>query len=339
MASIRSVQVPAPGGDFELVARPVPEPGPGQVRVRVEACGICHSDTWAKQGGYPGSTWPLVPGHEVAGVVDQIGEGVEGWVAGDRVGVGWFGGHCGWCEACRAGDLIKCERMPIPGITFDGGYADYLVVSASALARIPDELSAEESAPLMCAGVTTFNALRRSGARGGDTVAVLGIGGLGHLGVQFSAKMGFETVAIARGRDKEDLALRCGAHHYVDSTEGDPGQALAALGGADIILATATSADAVQACMGGLRRRGRAIVLGTPAKPIRAVAGTMINGDLSLVGHASGTSKDSEDTLRFSALFGVRPMVETRPLESAAEAYGRMISGDARFRMVLTTAE
>lgn len=324
------------GGDLVLSERPIPSPGPGEVRVRVEACGICHSDVFSKQGGYPGSSWPLVPGHEVAGVVDEVGPGVEGSQDGQRVGVGWFGGNCGWCEACRAGDLIRCARLPIPGVTVDGGYGDYLVVRASALAAIPDGLTPTEAAPLMCAGVTTFNALRRSAARGGDLVAVLGLGGLGHLGVQYAAKLGFETVAIARGAEKEELARTCGAHHYIDSAAGDPGAALAELGGAKVLLCTAPSADAIHACLGGLGRGGQAVVVGVAAKPIRITASALIGG-VSLVGHASGTAKDSEETLRFSALTGVRPMVETRALEDAGAAYERMIAGQARFRMVLTT--
>lgn len=320
-----------------MVERPLPEPGRNQVRVRVHACGICHSDSWAKVGGYPGSSWPLVPGHEIAGTVDAVGPDVHRWSEGQRVGVGWFGGNCGWCEACRAGDFINCEHMPIPGITTDGGYADHVVVAASALARIPDGITDEDAAPLMCAGVTTFNALRHSPAGGGDLVAVLGLGGLGHLGVQYAAKLGFETVAIARGGEKEELARRCGAHHYIDSTATDPGEALAKLGGARVVLATATSAEAINACIGGLGRRGQIVVVGAAAEPVQAAPGALIGGGLSVVGHASGTSRDSEDTLKFSALWGIRPMTESRPLESAEEAYERMISGQARFRMVLTT--
>lgn len=337
MATSQAVLVPHAGADLDLVERQPADPAPGQVRVRVAACGICHSDLFAKEGGFPGVSWPLVPGHEIAGTVDAIGDGVQGWQEGQRVGVGWFGGNCGWCEACRAGDLINCADMPIPGITSDGGYAEHVVVRASALAAIPDELSDEDAAPLLCAGITTFNALRHSPARPGDRVAILGVGGLGHLGVQYANKMGFETVAVARGTEKEELARRCGAHHYVDSTAGDPAAALSDLGGADVILSTVTAADAMTAVLGGLGRRGQMVVVGATMDAIQAVPAAMIGQGLSIVAHASGTSKDSEDTLRFSALTGVRPLIETRPLEEAKDAYGRMVAGDARFRMVLTT--
>ena len=329
------MQVAQQGGEFELVERELPEPGRGEVRVRVEACGICHSDSWAKEGGYPGSSWPLVPGHEVAGVIDALGDDVHPWTVGQRVGVGWFGGSCGWCEACRSGDFISCPNAPIPGITRDGGYAGAIVVPQGALAPIPDALSAAEAAPLLCAGITTFNALRHSVARPGDRVAVLGVGGLGHLGVQYAAKMGFETVAIARGAEKEALARRCGAHEYVDSTAGDPAEALAKMGGAKVILSTVTSADAVNAVLGGLGRRGQVVLVGASFDPVHAVPGAMIGQGLSIVGHASGTAKDSEDCLRFSALTGVRPMIETRPLADVDAAYQRMMAGEARFRMVL----
>jgi len=331
------MQVSEPGGDFELVEREVPQPGPGEAVVRVHACGVCHSDSFAKEGGYPGVSHPLVPGHEIAGVVEALGDGVKGWEVGQRVGVGWFGGNCGYCEWCRRGSLIDCENMEIPGITIDGGYADYVLVRASALASMPDELDDEDAAPLLCAGITTYNALRHSGARGGDRVAVLGVGGLGHLGVQFARKLGFETVAIARGGEKEGLARKLGAHHYIDSTAGDPGQALADLGGADVILSTVTSADAMAAVFGGLRPQGKLVVVGASMDPIGVPAAMLIGGAKTIAGHASGTSRDSEDTLAFSVLSEVRPMIETLPLERAAEAYEKMISGDARFRMVLTT--
>lgn len=337
MATMRAVQVSEPGGDFELVEREVPEPGRGEALVRVEACGICHSDLFAKQGGFPGVSHPRVPGHEIAGTIESLGEDVSGWEPGQRVGVGWFGGNCGRCEPCRRGDLIDCQHLEIPGVTFDGGYADYVLVRAGALALIPDELSSEDAAPLLCAGITTYNALRHSGAHGGDLVAILGVGGLGHLGVQFAAKLGFDTVAIARGRDKEELARKLGARHYVDSTADDPAAALRALGGAKVILATVANAPAMTAVLTGLGVRGKLIVVGASMDPIEAPPGLLIAGNRSIVGHASGTSRDSEDTLAFSALSGVRPMIETRPLEEAAEAYEKMISGDARFRMVLTT--
>lgn len=334
---MRAVVVKEAGADFELEEREVPRPGFDQALVRVHACGVCHSDVLAKEGGYPGVSYPLVPGHEIAGVIEALGEGVKGWEVGQRVGVGWFGGNCGYCEWCRRGDAINCQNMGIPGITVDGGYADYVVVKANAMASMPDVLSAEEAAPLLCAGITTYNALRRSGAVGGDRVAILGIGGLGHLGVQFSVKLGFETVAIARGRDKEELARRLGAHHYIDSTAGDPGAALSKVGGADVILSTVTSADAMAAVFSGLRPRGTLLVVGASTDPIAVPAAMLIGGSYTIAGHASGTSQDSEDTLRFSVLSGVRPMIETMPLEQAALAYDKMLSGNARFRMVLAT--
>jgi D-arabinose 1-dehydrogenase-like Zn-dependent alcohol dehydrogenase len=337
MATMRVVQVAQPGGDFELVEREVPQPGFGEALVRVHACGVCHSDMFVKEGGYPGVSHPAVPGHEIAGAIEALGEGVKGWALGQRVGVGWFGGNCGYCEWCRRGLLIDCENMEIPGITIDGGYADYVLVRANAMASMPDGLSAEEAAPLLCAGITTYNALRHSGAHAGDRVAVLGIGGLGHLGVQFAVKSGFETVAIARGSEKEPLARELGAHHYIDSTAGDPGQALQELGGADVILSTITSAEAMGAVFGGLRPRGRLLGVGAAMDPIPIPAAALIGGDKSILGHASGTSRDSEDTLAFSVLAGVRPRIETVPLERTAEAYEKMLSGKARFRMVITT--
>ena len=337
MAGMRAVVVKEAGADFEVEEREVPRPGFDQALVRVQACGVCHSDVLTKEGGYPGVSYPLVPGHEIAGVIEALGEGVKGWQVGRRVGVGWFGGNCGYCEWCRRGDAINCQNMQIPGITMDGGYADYVVVKANAMASIPEDLAADEAAPLLCAGVTTYNALRRSGAVGGDRVAVLGIGGLGHLGVQFSVKLGFETVAIARSGGKEELARRLGAHHYIDSTAGDPGVALSQLGGADVILSTVTSADAMAAVFSGLRPRGTLLVVGASTDPIGVPAAMLIGGSYTITGHASGTSQDSEDTLRFSVLSNVRPMIETLPLEQAAQAYHKMLSGNARFRMVLTT--
>ncbi|HEX2708742.1 MAG TPA: alcohol dehydrogenase [Solirubrobacterales bacterium] len=337
MATMRAMQVGEQGGDFELVEREVPLPGRGEALVRVHACGVCHSDSMAKEGAFPGVTFPVVPGHEIAGEIEALGEGVEGRETGQRVGVGWFGGNCGHCEPCRRGDFIGCENVGIPGITFDGGYADYVVVKSSALASIPEELAHEDAAPLLCAGITTFNALRNSGATGGDLVAILGVGGLGHLGVQFATKLGFDTVAIARGREKEDLARELGARHYIDSTAQDPAEELTALGGAKVILATVTNAKAMTAVIGGLGMGGKLIVLGASMDPIEVPPIMLIGANRSIVGHASGTSQDSEDTLAFSALSGVRPRIETLPLERAAEAYEKMMSGDARFRMVLTT--
>jgi len=334
---MRAVQVSQPGGPFELVERDVPQPGRGDVLVRVQACGVCHSDSFAKNGGYPGVSYPLVPGHEIAGVIEALGEDVRGWEVGQRVGVGWFGGNCGHCRPCRSGEPMDCENMGIPGITFDGGYADYVLVKANALALIPDELTAEDAAPLLCAGITTYNALRHSGARGGDLVAILGVGGLGHLGVQFATKLGFETVAIARGREKEELARRLGARHYIDSTSQDPATELTRLGGAKVILATVTNAAAMMAVLGGLGIRGKLVIVGASMEPMQLPPAMLIGGNKSIAGHASGTSSDSEDTLAFSVLADVRPMIETRPLEQAAEAYEQMMSGEARFRMVLTT--
>lgn len=337
MSKMRAVQVGKAGGELELVEREIPVPGPGDALVRVHACGVCHSDSLAKDGGYPGVSHPLVPGHEIAGVIESLGAGVNGWSVGQRVGVGWFGGNCGYCEWCRRGHLIDCENMEIPGVTVDGGYADYVLVRASAMALIPDDLPLEQAAPLLCAGITTFNALRRSGARGGDRVAVLGVGGLGHLGVQFAVKLGLETVAIARGAEKEPLARKLGAHHYIDSTSGDPAQALRELGGVDLILSTVTSSGAMAAVFGGLRPHGKLLVVGASMDPMPVPAAALIGGSNAIAGHASGTSRDSEDTLAFSVLSGVRPMIETLPLEAAADAYRKMIDGEARFRMVITT--
>ena len=337
MTIMRAVQVGEAGGDFELVEREVPTPGPGEVLVRVHACGVCHSDSMAKEGAFPGVTFPVVPGHEIAGEIEALGEDVENWKIGQRVGVGWFGGNCGHCEPCRRGDLIGCQNTCIPGITFDGGYADYVLVQSSALASIPDDLADEDAAPLLCAGITTFNALRNSGASAGDLVAILGVGGLGHLGIQFAAKLGFETAAIARGTEKEALARELGAHHYIDSTAGNPAEELQKLGGARVVLATVTNAAAMGATIGGLGRRGKLIVVGASMEPIEVPPVALISAGRSIEGHASGTSQDSEDTLAFSALADVRPRIETMPLERAAEAYDRMMSGEARFRMVLTT--
>jgi D-arabinose 1-dehydrogenase-like Zn-dependent alcohol dehydrogenase len=337
MASMRAVVVPEPGADFELVQREIPEPGPEEALVRVHACGVCHSDAIAKLGIYPGMSYPLVPGHEIAGEISALGDRVKGWAVGQRVGVGWFGGNCGYCEPCRRGLLLDCQHSVTPGVTADGGYADFVVVHASALASMPDELSPTDAAPLMCAGITTFNGLRTAGVAAGARVAVLGIGGLGHLGVQFAAKLGYETIAVARGTDKEPLARQLGAHHYVDSTDGDPAAHLSELGGVDLIMATVTNAGAMAALFGGLRPRGALLVLGADPEPLPIPSAALIAGSKQIAGHASGTSIDSEDTLRFSALSGVRPMIETVPLERAAEAYDKMMSGQARVRMVITT--
>ena len=338
MTKMRAVQIPRAGGPLELVERDIPVPGPGCVLVRVQACGVCHSDVFVKEGGFPGLTYPRVPGHEVAGLVEALGPGVKGWQVGQRVGVGWYGGHCGYCDSCRRGDFVTCLNTPlVTGVSFDGGYADYLAVPATTLALIPPELTPVEAAPLMCAGVTTFNPLRNSGARPGDIVAVQGIGGLGHLGVQFAARMGFLTVAIARGKDKEAMALKLGARRYLDSTSQDAAAELAHMGGARVILATATSSKAMSALIGGLGVDGKMIIVGVPDDPLEVLPIMLILKRQSIAGWPSGAASDSQDTLAFSALTGVRPMTEVYPLERAQEAYDRMISGEARFRAVLTT--
>jgi D-arabinose 1-dehydrogenase-like Zn-dependent alcohol dehydrogenase len=337
---MRVVQVASPKGPLELVERKIPEPGAGSVRVKIQACGICHSDSFTKEGTWPGIQYPRVPGHEIAGIVDAVGAGVAGWEPGQRVGVGWHGGHCGHCNSCRRGDFVTCQIAPqVPGITYDGGYAEYMIAPAEALAIVPEGLSATETGPLMCAGITTFNALRHSGARPGDTVAVLGVGGLGHLAVQFAAKMGLKTVAIARGKDKEPLARKLGAAYFIDSQAQDAAAELAKMGGARVIVATVTSGKAMSAVLGGLGVDGKLIVLGVASEPLEIPAALVIGGRRSILGWPSGTSIDSQDTLAFSALTGVRAMTEVYPLERAAEAYQRMISGKARFRVVLTTGQ
>ena len=334
---MRVVQVPRAGGPFELVERDIPEPERGWVRVKVEACGVCHSDSLVKEGLWPGLQYPRVPGHEVIGIVDAVGERVKPWKKGQRVGVGWHGGNCGYCDNCRRGDFFACTvALLTTGISFDGGYAEYMVAPAQALALVPDELSGVDAAPLMCAGVTTFNALRNSGARGGDVVAVLGIGGLGHLGVQFAAKMGFNTVAIARGLDKEPLARKLGANSYIDSHAQDPAKELLKLGGAKVVLATVTNGDAMSAVLGGLGVNGKLIILGAAAEPLQVPGIPLLMGRRSVLGWPSGSSIDSQDTLFFSAQTGVRSMNEVFPLARAPEAYDHMMSGRARFRAVLT---
>jgi len=338
MAKMRVAQVTRANGPFELVEREIPKPGAGSVRIKVEACGICHSDSLTKDGTWPGIQYPRVPGHEIAGIIDAVGAAVAGWKEGQRVGVGWHGGHCGYCDSCRRGDFVTCQIAPqIPGIAYDGGYAEYVIAPAGALALIPDGLSAVEAAPLMCAGVTTYNSLRNSGVRPGDLVAILGIGGLGHLGVQFAAKMGFRTVAIARGMDKEPLAKKLGASSYIDSKTQDPAEELLKLGGAKVVLATVTSGDAMSATLGGLGVNGKLIILGAAAEPLQVAGVPLLLGRRSIVGWPSGSSIDSQDTLAFSKLTGVRAMNEIFPLERTAEGYERMMSGKARFRAVLTT--
>ena len=333
----RAVQVPAPGAPFELIQKEFPEPGTGQVRIRVQACGVCHSDSLTKLGHWPGIQFPRVPGHEIAGIVDAVGPDVPLFKPGQRVGLGWHGGHCNFCEPCRRGDFVLCQNSPISGITFDGGYADYVLAPANALALLPEDISATDAAPLLCAGITTFNALRNAGARPGDTVAILGIGGLGHLAIQFAAKSGFRTVAIARGADKGILASELGAHLYIDSTTQNPAEELQKIGGAKIILATVTSAKALEWVVDGLAPTGKFILVGAPDGPLVINPFPMLLGRRTVAGWPSGTGMDSEDTLNFSALTGVRPMNEIYPLEEAETAYNRMMSGHARFRVVLTT--
>ncbi len=338
MPKMRAVTVTGPNAPFAMLERDIPQPGAGEARVEVQACGICHSDSLTKEAHWPGIAYPRVIGHEIAGVIDALGAGVAGWSVGQRVGVGWHGGHCGHCDSCRRGDFLTCRVAPkIPGISYDGGYEDYMIAPAACLALIPDELSAVEAAPLMCAGVTTYNSLRHSGARPGDVVAVLGVGGLGHLGVQYAAKMGFDTVAIARGADKEALAKQLGAHHYIDSTAHDVAAELLKLGGARVVLATTTSGKAMAAVLGGLGVDGKLLVVGAAFDPMEVPAGALIGGRRSIAGWPSGTSIDSQDAMNFSALTGVRSMNEVFPLERAAEAYARMMSGAARFRVVLAT--
>lgn len=339
MSGMRVIQVSQPSGPLELVEREIPEPESGFVRIKVEACGVCHSDSLTKEGLFPGIQYPRVPGHEIAGTIDAIGAAIEGWTQGTRVGVGWHGGYCGRCDACRHGDFFACVWGRVTGITYDGGYAEYMIAHASALARIPDDLSPVEAGPLVCAGVTTFNALRNSGARPNDLVAVLGLGGLGHLGVQFAVKMGFNTVAIARGSDKEALARQLGAHHYIDSKAKDVAAELLAMGGAKVVLATVTNAEAMTATIGGLGVNGTLLVLGAPHDPLLVPAFSLIAGKRKICGWYSGTSIDSQETLAFSNLEAVRAMTEVFPLERAAEAYDRMMSGNARFRVVLTTGK
>ncbi len=333
----RAVQVPTPHAPFETIQKEFPDPGPGQVRIRVQACGICHSDMFTKEGLWPGLSYPRVPGHEVAGIVDAVGAEVPVFKAGQRVGLGWHGGHCNYCEPCRRGDFILCQNAQVSGISYDGGYADYVLAPANALALMPEGLSPVEAGPLMCAGITTFNALRNSGARPGDTVAIVGIGGLGHLAVQYAAKSGYRTVAIGRGRDKAALAQQLGAHVYIDNQTQDPAAELQKLGGAIVILSTVTSAEGIEGMVGGLKEAGKLIIIGVPEKPISFDAVQLIGGRRSIVGWPAGTGMDSEDTLNFSALTGVRPQTEVYPLEKAAEAYDRMMSGNARFRVVVTT--
>jgi D-arabinose 1-dehydrogenase-like Zn-dependent alcohol dehydrogenase len=335
-ALMEAAQIPKPGADFQIVEREIPNPGAGQVRIKVQACGICHSDALTKEGVWPGIEYPRVPGHEIAGVIDEVGAGVSEWKQGQRVGVGWHGGQDGTCLACRRGDFRNCRNLKIPGISYDGGYQQYMVAPVEALAAIPESLSAAEAAPLLCAGITTFNALRHSGAMPGDVVAVQGIGGLGHLGIQFASKSGYKVAAIGRGSENAALAKKLGASVYIDSKASNAAQELQKLGGAQAILATAPSSKAMSELIDGLGPNGKFMVIGVVSDPIEVTPLQLISGSRTIQGWAAGTPTDSEDTLRFAELSGVRPMIETYPLEKAAEGYARMMSGKAQFRVVLT---
>lgn len=336
IAPMKAVQVPRPGADFEIVEREIPNPGPGQVRIKVHACGICGSDELTKDGVWPGIQYPRVPGHEIVGVIDELGAGVTLWRLGQRVGVGWHGGHDNTCRSCQRGDFRNCSNMQVPGISYDGGYQQYMLAPVEALVAMPEALSDIEAAPLLCAGITTYNALRHSGALPGDLVAVLGIGGVGHLGVQFASKFGYKVAAIARGPETAAVAKQLGANVYIDSAAQNAAEALQQLGGAQVILATAPSSKAMSDLFDGLAPNGKLITIGVTAEPLEVSPVQLITGSRSIQGWASGTAADEEDTLRFAELSGVRPMVETYPLEKAAEGYARMRSGHARFRVVLT---
>jgi D-arabinose 1-dehydrogenase-like Zn-dependent alcohol dehydrogenase len=336
LAPMKVAQISKAGGDFEIVERQIPKPGPGQVRIKVRACGVCHSDVFTKEGSWPGIQYPRVPGHEVAGVIDELGAGVSGWSEGQRAGVGWHGGHDGTCLSCRRGDFRNCQNLKIAGISYDGGYQQYMLASVEALTAIPESLNDVETAPLLCAGITTYNALRHSGALPGDLVAVLGVGGLGHLGIQFANKFGYKVAAIGRGSEDATLAKKLGASVYIDSKSTNAREALQKLGGAQVVLATAPSSKAMSELIDGLGPNGKLMVIGVAAEPIEVTPVQLVNGSRTIQGWASGTPVDAEDTLRFAELSGVRPMIETYPLEKAAEAYARMMSGKAQFRVVLT---
>ena len=335
-APMKAALVPKPGADFQIVEREIPNPGAGQVRIRVRACGICHSDVVTKEGSWPGIQLPRVPGHEIAGIIDELGEGVSAWKIGQRVGVGWHGGHDGTCISCRRGDFGTCRNLQVPGISYDGGYQEHMVAPVEALAAIPEGLSDAEAAPLLCAGITTFNALRHSGALPSDVVAVQGIGGLGHLGIQFANKFGYQVVAIGRGSENAALARKLGAHGYIDSQSENPAEALQELGGARVILATAPSSKAMSDLVDGLAPNGKLMAVGVAPDPLEVTPLQIVPVPKTIQGWASGIPTDSEDTLRFAELTGVRPMIETYPLEKAGEAYARMMSGKAQFRVVLT---
>lgn len=334
MQIMNVAQISRPGGEFELVQRPLPEPAANQVRIKIEACGVCHSDAMVKEGQWTGIQYPRIPGHEVAGQIDKVGSGVTAWRVGQRVGVGWYGGHCSECDRCRSGDFINCVKAHITGISSDGGYAEYMLARQEAVVRIPESLKSVDAGPLLCAGITTFNALRNSGARSGDRVVIQGIGGLGHLAVQFARRMGFVTIGVSVGKDKEKLARELGAHHYIDAATADPAKELQALGGANLILATAPSGKAIALLVNGLTARGKLLIVAAAADPIEIVPITLLSGR-AIAGWPSGVAKDSEDTLSFSASCGVAPMVEVFPLARVREAYERMITGKVRFRAVL----
>jgi len=336
IAPMKAAQVPKPGADFEIVEREIPQPGARQVRVKVQACGVCHSDSLTKEGQWPGIQYPRVPGHEIAGVVDEVGAGVTEWKKGQRVGVGWHGGHDETCLYCRRGDFRNCVNMQVPGISYDGGYQQYMVAPSNAVVAMPDGLGDVEAAPLLCAGITTYNALRRSGAMPGDLVAIQGIGGLGHLGIQFANKFGYKVAAIGRGSENAALAKKLGANVYIDSASSNAADELQKLGGAQVILATAPSSKAMSELFNGLGPNGKLVVVGVSMDPIEVSPIQLITGSRTIQGWASGTSADEEDTLRFAELSGVRPMIETYPLEKAGEAYARMMSGKAQFRVVIT---
>jgi D-arabinose 1-dehydrogenase-like Zn-dependent alcohol dehydrogenase len=333
---MKVAQISKPGGDFEIVERQIPMPDAGHVRIKVQACGVCHSDVLTKEGSWPGIQYPRVPGHEVAGIVDEVGAGVSAWKKGQRVGVGWHGGQDGTCRECRRGDFRNCRNVKVCGISYDGGYQQYMVAPVEALVAIPESLSDAEAAPLLCAGITTYNALRHSGALPGDLVAVMGIGGLGHLGIQFANKFGYKVAAIGRGSENASLAKKLGASTYIDSQSTNAAGALQQLGGARVILATAPSSKAMSELIDGLGPNGKLMVIGATFDPIEVTPVQLINGSRTIQGWAAGTPADSEDTLRFAELTGVRPMIETYPLEKAGEAYARMMSGKAQFRVVLT---
>jgi D-arabinose 1-dehydrogenase-like Zn-dependent alcohol dehydrogenase len=335
-ATMKAAQIGKPGAGFQIVERAIPSPGPGQVRIKVQACGVCHSDALTVEGAWPGIQYPRIPGHEVAGVIDEVGSGVTAWKKGQRAGVGWHGGHDNTCRECRRGDFINCRNQQIAGISYDGGYQQYMIAPVEALVSIPDSLKDVDAAPLLCAGITTYNALRHSGALPGDLVAVQGIGGLGHLGVQFANKFGYKVAAIGRGPENAALAKKLGATLYIDSKATNAAQELQKLGGAKVILATAPNSKAMSELIDGLGPNGKLLVIGAAFDPIEVTPVQLIMGNKSIEGWASGTPADSDDTLRFAELTGVRPMIETYPLEKAAEAYARMMSGKAEFRVVLT---